>query len=792
MSVLTYDYSHVPTVKRFALSKARHRVIVGPFGSGKSVGCVMEIIRKGHEQTPSPITGIRKTRWAIIRNTFGQLRDTTMKTVFDWFPPDRYGVHRVADHEYIITEFDGVHIELFFRALDRPDQVANLLSLELTGAWINEAREVPREIWEGVDGRIGRYPSKRDGGTTWHGVIMDTNPPDEMNWLYKLVEVEKPANLELFKQPGGRASNAENLENLPKGYYTDLAIGKTDEYVRSYIDGEYGFVMSGDPVYKTSYNDGLHCAKSILEPLKGTPIMPIPLLSGWDFYLYPTLILGQYTNRGRLLIIDEVLGRNMGAQRFVSNLVDPVMNTAYRGMTLYGFGDPTGNVRAQSDESTCYQVLKENHYHWIKPANTNSEMARIGAVEHFLTKMVDGEPAFQISPKCQFLRKGFNGGYRRKDNGEIDKNQFSHCFAAGTMVDTEFGERPIETIKVGERVLTPFGFRKVLKSWKTRKDAEVIELSLSNGRKIVCTPDHKFIPYITHVHTKMNYVLANSLKYGTVLESISIQGVIRWNIKRLLNSMGLSSDFTETGITEAITRARRHGSIGRFGNSITGRFLKVIMSTTKMAIASTIPLGTLKSFPQLYTNPTMPGTTSSTNQIWHCEESRPPKRQQKNGTDLQREESGTGNTAKRHGSQQRKHPISVPIAGKNTLDMSGPGRKGFALCLARVWRERRLALMTLKDRALSAARFLKRINTVKPKHAVTVVGVRPLAELTDVYNITVENFHCYYTNQTLTFNCHDALQYLCLYALYKNKRPENTKATRAASRTHTPATSAGY
>jgi hypothetical protein len=432
MSVVAYDYTHVPTIKRFARSNMRHRVIVGPFGSGKSVGCVMEIVRRGFEQRPSPIDGIRKTRWAIIRNTYSQLKDTTMKTVFDWFPPDKYGVHRVADHEYIITGFDGVRIELFFRALDRPDQVANLLSLELTGAWINEAREVPRPIWEAVDGRIGRYPSKRDGGATWFGVIMDTNPPDEMNWLYKLVEVEKPGNVLLFKQPGGRSPDAENLPNLPGGqaYYTDLAVGKTEEFIRSYIDGEYGFVMSGEPVYKTSFNDSLHVAKKVLEPMKGTPLIPIPLLSGWDLYLYPALVIGQYTHRGRLLILDEVIGQGMGAKRFIETLVDPVMSTAYRGMTLMGYGDPTGNVRAQTDEQTCYKVLKDNHYHWIRPATTNSEIARIDAVESFLTRLIDGEPAFQLSPKCQFLRKGFNGGYRRNDNGEIVKNQFSHCHDA--------------------------------------------------------------------------------------------------------------------------------------------------------------------------------------------------------------------------------------------------------------------------------------------------------------------------------------------------------------------------
>jgi hypothetical protein len=146
--------------------------------SGKSSAMVVEIIRRAQEQAPSP-DGIRRSRWAVIRNTFTQLSDTTIKTFHDWFPPSLFGQWRVTDHSYFITAFPGVHLEILFRALDRPDQLSNLLSLEITGAWFNEAREIPKTIIEAMDSRIGRYPSPRDGGASWYGMIMDTNPPDD-------------------------------------------------------------------------------------------------------------------------------------------------------------------------------------------------------------------------------------------------------------------------------------------------------------------------------------------------------------------------------------------------------------------------------------------------------------------------------------------------------------------------------------------------------------------------------------------------------------------------------------
>ena len=73
---------------------------------------------------------------------------------------------------------------------------------------------------------------------------MDTNPPDEDSWIYHRFEVLKPFNSEMFKQPSGLSPKAENLENLDGGraYYENLAVGKSKDYIKVYIDGQYGYV----------------------------------------------------------------------------------------------------------------------------------------------------------------------------------------------------------------------------------------------------------------------------------------------------------------------------------------------------------------------------------------------------------------------------------------------------------------------------------------------------------------------------------------------------------------------
>ena len=70
------------TIKRFFKSDAFVRGVMGPLGSGKSTACVLEILRRAKMQVPGP-DGIRRSRWAIIRNSYPELKSTTLKTWAD-------------------------------------------------------------------------------------------------------------------------------------------------------------------------------------------------------------------------------------------------------------------------------------------------------------------------------------------------------------------------------------------------------------------------------------------------------------------------------------------------------------------------------------------------------------------------------------------------------------------------------------------------------------------------------------------------------------------------------------
>ena len=116
-------------LKNFLKDNDFFRGLRGPVGSGKSVACCIEIIRRALIQKPSE-DGKRKSRWAIIRNTNPQLKTTTIKTWLDWFPEEEWGTFKWSvPYTHKISKGD-IELEVIFLALDRPEDVKKLLSLE--------------------------------------------------------------------------------------------------------------------------------------------------------------------------------------------------------------------------------------------------------------------------------------------------------------------------------------------------------------------------------------------------------------------------------------------------------------------------------------------------------------------------------------------------------------------------------------------------------------------------------------------------------------------------------------
>lgn len=406
MQNLVYNAS--PTLAQFHADDSFVRGVMGPVGSGKSTGMCMEIASRALRQAPS-WDGMRRSRWAVIRATYPELKSTTIKTWVDWFREDWYGpvvystpiVHKVRLSK-------DTYLEVYFLALDRPEDIRKLLSLELTGGWINEARESAKEILDALTGRVGRYPSKREGGATWSGVLLDTNPPGDDHWWYDLAEENTPEGYRFWSQPSGLSPEAENIANLPDQYYQRLLAGKTKEWVQVYVHGQYGHTLDGKPVYEHDWRDEEHVAKFDMVPIPNREIV-----LGWDFGLTPACIIGQVTPFGQLRILDEVVGDNIGIEQFASGYVLPLLRTRYKDCPIVSVGDPSGVSKTPTDERTVFEVLDKLGIP-TQPAPSNNPLKRIEAVRFWLNLQRGKLPGFQMNKRVKVLRRGFNGGYHYK------------------------------------------------------------------------------------------------------------------------------------------------------------------------------------------------------------------------------------------------------------------------------------------------------------------------------------------------------------------------------------------
>lgn len=249
---------------------------------------------------------------------------------------------------------------------------------------------------------------------------------------------------------------AENQKNMLKSYYPNLIRGKTKSWIDVYVMNRLGAINDGKPVYQMFAAD-MHVAKEEIPIANG-----LPVYIGLDFGLTPAAVFGQKV-RGRWLLLQEIVAFDMGIVRF-AELLRQELATRYSGCDAMIIGDPAGDFRAQTDESTPFQVLRGAGL-VARPAQSNDVSLRIEAVAGTLNRMVDGKSGVLIDPRCKELIKGFEGGYgyrRMQVSGERyddkpEKNRFSHIHDALQYLMLGGGEgREV----LGHKAAKPFTMRK--------------------------------------------------------------------------------------------------------------------------------------------------------------------------------------------------------------------------------------------------------------------------------------------------------------------------------------------
>lgn len=449
-----------PVLTEYFWDRGELAVIQGPIGSGTSTCSCHRIWALACEQEPD-YDGVRRTRWLIVRESYRQIKKTTLKTWLEWFPEHVWGeLQRSEPMTHHLKRphpsGDGSYVdcEVIFLAIDSPETAEQeAASFEITGFFVNEGQFGEKAVIDELLSRCGRYPSKRNGpGATWYGGFIDLNAPTEGHWIPYMrgdmplppewsdeqkAEFTKPDGWNFYVQPPGLIEKriegkivyqpnprAENQRHLRKPYLEQIR-GKRKEWIDRRILNKVGIYMDGKAVYP-DFSESDHVAPREMDPISGAPI-----IVGLDFGRDPAAAFMQCVN-GRWTLLSELIGDNESAQLFAPR-VKKRLAQKFPGYKAEFWGDPRGADRTQSVETTAYDIFNSLGMR-VLPATTdnNPEMRRsaVGSV-------LDRRNGFQINPSCLVAKTGFAGGYhypKIKGTGMFSerprKNRFSHIVEA--------------------------------------------------------------------------------------------------------------------------------------------------------------------------------------------------------------------------------------------------------------------------------------------------------------------------------------------------------------------------
>lgn len=438
------DYCAGPTGQNFLDSRKFVKGIMGPIGSGKSTVAIMDLLQRAIMQ--KPFNNIRRTKFGLMRNTQAQLKATVKPLLDTWFVTmtnGTMGQWRLADGifeaRFKLHDDTIVHSEFCLLAADTPDDVRRLLSLELSAAWVEESREIDSEVFQGLQGRVNRYPSRIAGGVTYPGLIFSTNPPPLGSFWHETIS-NPPNNTAIFIQPpalledGQLNPERENKENLAPDYYDNVLEGKTEGWTDVYLKNQYGAGDYGKPVYRSSFKKSFHVSD---VPLMAVMQSVNPLIIGFDNGLTSAATFMQQDMRGRVNLLGEAFvpdGETMGVESFLDRILIPKLKAEYanfRPENILFVCDPACWQRSQVDAMTISAAINKRGYQTLK-ASTNDPERRVAAVEGLLVRQIDGKAGFLIDPRCTHSINAFEWGFRYKKSASgqgtlvFDKNFFSH------------------------------------------------------------------------------------------------------------------------------------------------------------------------------------------------------------------------------------------------------------------------------------------------------------------------------------------------------------------------------
>jgi len=385
---IALPYKPLPKQAEFHELSAKYRAFGGGWGNGKtSAGCA-EAFALSMEYPGS--TGL------IARRTRPELKATTEHQFFhggggdprsDWTGCPQEVIRSYNRSENILKLINGSIIH--FWPLDDPDKLTNL---NLGWFLIDQAEEVPEEMFQMLQGRLRQREAPRCGMILFN--------PAGHDWIWR--------RWVYLKYPEHRLVHAKTTDNpnLPPDYIESL-MEMPEMWRKRFMEGSFD-VFSGQ-IYP-EYDDDVHS------------ISPFPIPDFWEYteaidhgHRNPTAILfARYDTQGNCFIVDE----HYKANRLVSYHADAVLQKRAHLNVPYPRYSVIDASAAAEDPKTGRSVIDEyrdfgiqvvsSDRHVLAGINRIGEWLRLDPEHpHPLTNETreEGWPRLYIFKNCVNLRE---------------------------------------------------------------------------------------------------------------------------------------------------------------------------------------------------------------------------------------------------------------------------------------------------------------------------------------------------------------------------------------------------
>jgi hypothetical protein len=394
-------------------------------------------------------------KWAVIRDTWENLRDTTLEEFLRWFP-DGVAGNFVKSTKTWTWNCEGLSGKIYWLGMDVEQDAAKLQSRELAGVCLDEP--APAAGQGGISEFIfdAAMTRLRQPGMKWYGVKLAENNPDEGHWTHRrFVEpgYKGDPNIKLPElQTRGfnffQTVRPENLKNLPDGYYETMAnrydeAGRPDLKAR-FAEGEFGFQQPGEPV-TPEFNKSIHVKPSL-------NVLDSQLYCCWDFGHNPTCLISQITPMTNWNFLEAYVGDGIGTLELIEDIIKGRIEERFKGLPISHYGDPQGKQRSDASiEITAVKVIKDHlGGRWYPGPREWGE--RRDSAKRALGLLRNGTGLVQIDEKrAKPLWHALRGGwhYQKHNNGMIS-----------TQARKDINSHPGDAFGYAAAILFPAGQRK--------------------------------------------------------------------------------------------------------------------------------------------------------------------------------------------------------------------------------------------------------------------------------------------------------------------------------------------